>query len=117
AEAFAEAAAALPEGAARERLAEVEWLFLLRQVDRSTGDLLAVGRMTAEQVRALPDLYEEAVATVAAHAPALVESFALPDELFAERPIAGPAYADAYDDPGGTWHRATPAGAAGEAVR
>ncbi|WP_328723327.1 acyl-CoA dehydrogenase family protein [Streptomyces sp. NBC_00247] len=117
AEAFAEAVAALPEGAARERLTEVEWLFLLRQVGRSAGELLAVGRMTAEQVRALPDLHEEAVATVAAHAPALVESFALPDELFAERPIAGPAYADAYDDPEGAWHRTAPAGAAGEAVR
>lgn len=116
AEAFAEALAALPEGLARERLAEVELLFLLRQVGRGSGELLADGRMTAEQVRALPDLYEEAVAAVAAHAPALVESFALPDELFADRPIAGPAYADAYEDPEGPWHRA-PARPAEELAR
>lgn len=106
AEAFAEASATLPEGPARERLAEVELLFLLQRIGPSTGDLLAVGRMTAEQVLALPDLYEEAVAAVAAHTPALVESFALPDELFADRPIAGAAYADAYDDPEGPWHTA-----------
>ncbi|MEU1086396.1 acyl-CoA dehydrogenase [Streptomyces sp. NPDC005892] len=117
AEAFAEAVAALPEGPARERLAEVERLYLLRQVGRSTGELLAVGRVTAEQVRVWPDLYEKAAATVAAHAPALVESFALPDEFFAGRPIAGPAYADAYDDPDGPWHRAAPVRPAEEAAR
>ncbi|MCX5401458.1 acyl-CoA dehydrogenase [Streptomyces sp. NBC_00102] len=105
AEAFGQAVAALPEGPARERLAEIERLYLLRQVGRSAGELLAYGRLTAGQVRDLPGLYEEAVAAVAAHAPALVESFALPDELFTERPIAGPAYADAYDDPDGPWHR------------
>ncbi|WP_327174021.1 acyl-CoA dehydrogenase family protein [Streptomyces sp. NBC_01335] len=116
AEAFAEARAALPGGLARERLAEVERLFLLRQVGQGSGELLADGRVTAEQVRALPDLYEEAVATVAAHAPALVESFALPDELFAARPIAGPAYADAYDDSEGPWHR-SPAHSAEEFAR
>ncbi|MGW1469094.1 acyl-CoA dehydrogenase family protein [Streptomyces sp. NPDC002308] len=116
AEAFAESLAALPEGPARERLAEVQQLFLLRQVGQGSGDLLADGRVTAEQVRALPDLYEEAVATVAGHVPALVESFALPDELFADRPIAGSAYADAYDDPEGPWHRDS-ARPAGEAAR
>ncbi|MGW2281938.1 acyl-CoA dehydrogenase family protein [Streptomyces sp. NPDC001770] len=116
AEAFAEAGATLPAGPARERLAEVERLFLLRQVGQGSGELLADGRVTAEQVRSLPDLYEETVATVAAHAPALVRSFALPDELFAGRPIAGSAYADAYDDPEGPWHRA-PARPAGEAAR
>ncbi|MFD6531713.1 acyl-CoA dehydrogenase [Streptomyces sp. NPDC060184] len=116
AEAFAEAGAALPGGPARERLAQVERLFLLRQVGRGSGELLADGRVTAEQVRALPELYEEAVAAVAEHAPALVESFALPEETFADRPIAGPAYADAYDDPEGPWHRAA-ARPAGELAR
>ncbi|WP_343299890.1 acyl-CoA dehydrogenase [Streptomyces sp. AM 2-1-1] len=116
AEAFATSLAALPEGPARRRLAEVERLFLLRQAGRAAGELLAVGRVTAEQVRALPDLYEEAVAAVAAHAPALVESFALPDEVFADRPIAGAAYADAHDDPAGPWHR-TPVRTAEGATR
>ncbi|MFD9504241.1 acyl-CoA dehydrogenase [Streptomyces sp. NPDC060035] len=105
AEGYAEALATLPEGAARERLAELERLFALEWVARNSGDLLVAGLLTAEQVDELPEATEELIAAVAAHAPELVESFALPGELLADWPIAGPDYADAYDDPEGPWRK------------
>ncbi len=55
---------------------------------------------------ALPEVTEGLIAAVAVHAPQLVEAFALPRELLADWPIAGPGYADAYDDPGAPWHTA-----------
>jgi acyl-CoA oxidase len=104
AEAFAEAVTGLPEGAARERLTELRRLFALQWVARNSGDLLAARLLTVDQVNALPEATEELITAVAAHAPELVESFALPEELLADWPIAGPGYADAYDDPDGPWH-------------
>ncbi|MFE8006568.1 acyl-CoA dehydrogenase [Streptomyces sp. NPDC057418] len=111
AEAFAQARAALPGGAARERLAELERLFALEWVARNSGDLLAAGLLSADQVDELPGATEELITAVAAHARELADSFALPAELLADWPIAGPGYAEAYDDPEGPWH----AGAAGPA--
>ncbi|MEU5716323.1 acyl-CoA dehydrogenase [Streptomyces sp. NPDC020403] len=102
--AYAEARAALPEGAARERLAELERLFTVEWVARNSGDLLAAGLLTHDQVDALPDITEELITAVAAHARELAVSFALPAALLADWPIAGPGYADAYDDPEAPWH-------------
>ncbi|XMN11614.1 acyl-CoA dehydrogenase [Streptomyces griseobrunneus] len=110
-EAYAQSTAALSEGPARERLTELHRLFALQWVARNSGDLLATGRLTAEQVSLLPDAVERLIATVARHAPALVKSFALPERLMSDWPIAGPGYADAYDDPEGSWHRHRRAGA------
>ncbi|WP_326696115.1 acyl-CoA dehydrogenase family protein [Streptomyces sp. NBC_01754] len=107
AEAYAQARAALPRGAARDRLAELELLFAVEWVARNSGDLLAAGLLDADQVEALPELTEGLIAAVAAHAPELVEAFALPRELLADWPIAGPGYADAYDDPDAPWHAAS----------
>ncbi|WP_322986492.1 acyl-CoA dehydrogenase [Streptomyces sp. S584] len=104
AEAYAEARAALPPGDARDRLAELERLFAVEWVSRNSGDLLAAGLLSGDQVEALPDAVEELVAAVAAHAPELADSFALPERLLADWPIAGPGYADAYDDPAGPWN-------------
>lgn len=115
-EAYAEAVAALPEGEARERLTELRRLFALQWIARNTGDLLASGRLTADQVTFLPDVVERAIAAVAAHAPALVGSFALPERLMSDWPIAGPGYADVYDDPEGPWHRGRRAGIRGRAA-
>ena len=115
AEAYARAVAALPAGPARERLAELERLFALDWVARNSGDLLAGGYLTADQVNALPDAADELVTAVAAHAPELVEAFALPEALLADWPIAGAGYADVYDDPGAPWHtgkEAVPVGGA-----
>ncbi|WP_405808659.1 acyl-CoA dehydrogenase [Streptomyces sp. NBC_01520] len=113
AEAFAQARAALPGGAARERLTELERLFALEWVARNSGDLLAAGLLSADQVDQLPDATEELIAAVAAHAPELAESFALPAELLADWPIAGPDYADAYDDPEGPWQAGAALASAG----
>ncbi|MFJ9624401.1 acyl-CoA dehydrogenase [Streptomyces sp. NPDC101181] len=113
--AFAQAVASLPQGPARERLAELRRLFALRWIERNSGDLLATGRLTADQVTFLPDAVEDAVAAVARHTPALVESFALPERLMSDWPIAGPGYAAAYDDPGGGWHRGRRSGLTGRA--
>ncbi len=113
-EAYEQAAAVLPEGPARERLTELHRLFALQWIARNSGDLLAAGRLTAEQVSLLPDAVERLIATVALHAPELVKSFALPERLMSDWPIAGPGYADAYDDPEGAWHRdRRPGGAVG----
>ncbi|MYW99048.1 acyl-CoA dehydrogenase [Streptomyces sp. PgraA7] len=115
-EAFAEAVAALPEGEARERLTELRRLFALRWIARNSGELLASGRLTADQVTFLPDAVEEATVVVAGHTPALVATFALPERLMSDWPIAGPRYADVYDDPEGAWHRSRKAGIRGRAA-
>ncbi|MET8536713.1 acyl-CoA dehydrogenase [Streptomyces sp. NPDC005065] len=112
AEAYVDAVAGLPEGPARDRLAELHRLFALRWVARNSGDLLAAGRVTIDQVNALPDAVEGLIADVAAHLPTLIESFALPEEVLADWPIAGADYADAYDDPEAAWQSA--AGTEGE---
>ncbi|MEU0128096.1 acyl-CoA dehydrogenase [Streptomyces sp. NPDC006289] len=104
AEAFSDARSALPEGAAEERLGELERLFAVEWVARNSGDLLAAGFLSRDQVESLAEAAEELVATVAAHAQELAASFALPAELLADWPIAGPGYADAYDDPRASWH-------------
>lgn len=103
AEAYAEAVAVLPEGPARDRLGELERLFALDRIARNSGDLLAAGLLSADQVNGLPDRVEQLIATVAAHLPDLVDSFALPPELLADWPIAGADYVAAYDDPGAFW--------------
>ncbi|MFF8967418.1 acyl-CoA dehydrogenase [Streptomyces globisporus] len=115
-EAYAEAVATLPEGAARERLTELRRLFALRWIARNSGDLLVSGRLTADQVTFLPQAVEEATVVVAEHTPALVETFALPERLMSDWPIAGPRYADVYDDPEGAWHRSRRAGIRGRAA-
>lgn len=56
---------------------------------------------------------ERLVVAVAAHLPELADSFALPEEVLADWPIAGARYAEAYDDPDASWHtaeRPVPAG-------
>ncbi|WP_432102574.1 acyl-CoA dehydrogenase [Streptomyces sp. bgisy091] len=103
-QAFTEARATLPEGAARDRLGELQRLFAVEWVARNGGDLLVSGLLTAEQADALPGAAEELIAAVAAHAPELADAFALPEELLADWPIAGPGYADAYDDPTAPWN-------------
>ncbi|MFE9724916.1 acyl-CoA dehydrogenase [Streptomyces sp. NPDC005794] len=102
--AYAEARAALPEGGARDRLGELERLFAVEWVARNSGDLLAAGLLSAGQVEALAENAEQLITAVAAHAPQLAESFALPEKLLADWPIAGPGYAKAYDDPLGPWN-------------
>lgn len=104
AEAYAQALEELPEGPARDRLGELARLFALRWIARNSGDLLADGRLTAAQVEGLTDAVEQLIAAVAPHLPELAAAFALPGELLADWPIAGPRYTDAYDDPEASWN-------------
>ncbi|WP_405935490.1 acyl-CoA oxidase [Streptomyces sp. NBC_00726] len=104
AEAYAEAVEALPAGADRDRLGELARLFALGRVARDSGDLLAAGHLSTGQAEALTDHTERLIEAVAPHLPQLADSFAFPDELLADWPIAGAGYAEAYDDPDAHWH-------------
>ncbi|MFD8967777.1 acyl-CoA dehydrogenase [Streptomyces sp. NPDC059568] len=105
AEAFAAAVAELTPGtAAHELLRSLQRLFALQWIDRNSGDLLAAGRLAPRHVDGLPEAVEQLIAELAAHAPALVDAFALPEEMLADRPIAGAGYVDAYDDAEASWH-------------
>ncbi|MFB7914543.1 acyl-CoA dehydrogenase [Streptomyces sp. NPDC056061] len=105
AEAYADAVAGLPCGHARDQLTRLQRLFALDRIARNSGDLLAAGYVTAEQVELLPDVLDGLITDVADRLPELVDSFALPAELLADWPIAGADYVDAYDDPDASWRR------------
>ncbi|WP_406491926.1 acyl-CoA dehydrogenase [Streptomyces sp. NBC_00846] len=105
AEAYADAVAGLPDGPAREQLITLQRLFALDWIARNSGDLLAAGHLTGDQVNRLPATVDQLITAVAPRLPALVESFALPQELLADWPIAGADYVDAYDDPTAAWQR------------
>ncbi|WP_405467410.1 acyl-CoA dehydrogenase [Streptomyces canus] len=72
---------------ARRLLHDLHRLFTLRYVTAHSGELLAYERLTAEQVRALPDAVEAAIATLAPHALILSEAFAVPGELLDDHPM------------------------------
>ncbi|MFE7355233.1 acyl-CoA dehydrogenase [Streptomyces sp. NPDC057543] len=105
AEAYTDAVAGLPDGPAREQLIELQRLFALDWIARNSGDLLAAGHLTGDQVNRLPEAVDQLITTVAPRLPALVDSFALPRELLADWPIAGADYVDAYDDPAAAWQQ------------
>ncbi|MFJ2216674.1 acyl-CoA dehydrogenase [Streptomyces sp. NPDC101062] len=90
-------------GSAPALLRSLHRLFVLQWIDRNSGDLLAHGLLTARQLDELPEMIERLIAELATYATTLVESFALPEEMLADRPISGAGYADAYDDPEGAW--------------
>ncbi|MFE3739977.1 acyl-CoA dehydrogenase [Streptomyces sp. NPDC059134] len=90
-------------GSAPALLRSLHLLFALQWIDRNSGDLLAHGLLAPRHLDELPEAIERLIAELAMYAPALVESFALPEEMLADRPIAGPGYTDAYDDPEGAW--------------
>nr|WP_086741841.1 acyl-CoA dehydrogenase [Streptomyces glaucescens] len=77
-------------------LENVARLFLLDQLRAHTGDLLASGLMTPEQVTSLHPVEGGVVADLAPHLMALVDAFDLPEEFLSRVPIAGPDYVDHY---------------------
>ncbi|MFJ9951201.1 acyl-CoA dehydrogenase [Kitasatospora sp. NPDC091207] len=91
---------------ARDLLIDLYRLFALRRVAAGSGLLLAEGLLTADQVRALPDLVEQAIARLADRGRQLVDAFDLPEEFLAGLPIAGPDYQRAFDHPEAHWNLA-----------
>ncbi|MFE1834591.1 acyl-CoA dehydrogenase family protein [Streptomyces sviceus] len=62
-------------------------LFALRYVAAHSGELLAHERLTAEQVRYLPEVLEATVAALVPHALTLTGAFAVPDEIMERHPV------------------------------
>ncbi|AUG80941.1 acyl-CoA oxidase [Kitasatospora sp. MMS16-BH015] len=91
-------------GRAAEPLRELLRLFALQRIAEQSGDLLALGRLTPEQVLDLPVLIDGLTERLAAQAMPLTAAFDLPTELLADHPIARTDYTGAYDDPEGHWH-------------
>jgi acyl-CoA oxidase len=60
-----------------------------------SGELLAHERLTAEQVRYLPEVLEATVAALVPHALTLTDAFAVPDEISARHPMLRPEAAPA----------------------
>ncbi|MEU5599645.1 acyl-CoA dehydrogenase [Streptomyces sp. NPDC020298] len=88
AEAFLDAVAHAADPEAHDLLERLCVLFLLHQVGKHTGDLLADGHMSVEQVRELPSLLDSLANDLAPHMMTLVDAFDLPAEYLDAVPIA-----------------------------
>ncbi|MFE9096508.1 acyl-CoA dehydrogenase [Streptomyces sp. NPDC007264] len=88
ADALAAAAARAADPTAGLLLDSLCRLFLLRQIREHTGDLLAEGYLTPDQVRALPQTLDTVIAGLAPHMMTLVDAFDLPAEMLSAIPIA-----------------------------
>ncbi|ANS62499.1 putative acyl-CoA oxidase [Streptomyces lincolnensis] len=87
AEALADTAARSDDPQARLVLHDLHRLFVLGYVSRHSGELLAHGRLTADQVLRLPDEIEAAVDAIAPHALMLTEAFDVPEEVRQRHPM------------------------------
>ncbi|MEU6656965.1 acyl-CoA dehydrogenase [Streptomyces sp. NPDC046900] len=88
AEAFSAAADSTVDPMTRRLLHSLCRLFLLRTLRDHTGDLLAEGHLTPDQVRALPQTLDTVVADLAPHMTTLVDAFDFPTERLSAIPIA-----------------------------
>ncbi|MGI5139380.1 MULTISPECIES: acyl-CoA dehydrogenase [unclassified Streptomyces] len=88
AEAFTAAADSTADPRTRRLLHSLCRLFLLRTLRDHTGDLLAEGHLTPDQVRALPQTLDTVVADLAPHMTTLVDAFDFPTERLSAIPIA-----------------------------
>lgn len=68
-------------------------LFLLQELTRHTGDLLADGHLTPAHVRELPAAIDTLMEELAPRLPLLVEAFDLPEEFLAGVPLANGGHA------------------------
>ncbi|MEU9848602.1 acyl-CoA dehydrogenase [Streptomyces sp. NPDC047985] len=94
AQALQDAADRTPHPEAQRQLRLLHRLFTLRRVAAHSGDLLAEGYLTGEQVRRLPDAVECVVEELAPHAMPLTDGFAAMDEVLLDHPINRP---DAFE--------------------
>ncbi|MFF8914535.1 acyl-CoA dehydrogenase [Streptomyces sp. NPDC015032] len=90
AQALLDAAVQVSDPEAQRQLLLLHRLFALRRVAAHSGDLLAEGHLTSDQVRQLPDAAESAVADLAPHAMTLTSGFAVADEILLDHPINRP---------------------------
>ncbi|MFG2603389.1 acyl-CoA dehydrogenase [Streptomyces sp. NPDC048514] len=91
ADAFVAAAEQAADPEARRLMERLCALFLLDQLAGRTGDLLADGHLSADQVRELPFVIDEMMDELAPHLTTLVDAFDLPEEYLAGVPIANGA--------------------------
>ncbi|MFE6103576.1 acyl-CoA dehydrogenase [Streptomyces laurentii] len=96
ADAFLAAVEQAQEPATRKLLKNLCRLFLLQQLQKHTGDLLAQQRLTAQHVLGLHQTIDAVVAELAPHMMILVDAFDLPEEFLARIPIANADYLDQY---------------------
>ncbi|MCS0635765.1 acyl-CoA oxidase [Streptomyces sp. LP05-1] len=80
-DALLDAAGQVASPEARQRLRDLHALFALRRVAAHSGDLLALGRLTADQVLGLTDVVEEVIADLEPHALELSEAFWVPGDV------------------------------------
>lgn len=90
AHALLEAATQAAHPEAEHQLRLLHRLFALRRVAAHSGDLLAEGHLTSDQVRQLPDAAESVVAELAPRAVTLTNGFAVVDEVLLDHPINRP---------------------------
>ncbi|MCX4680221.1 acyl-CoA dehydrogenase family protein [Streptomyces sp. NBC_01433] len=90
AEALLAAAEQTHDPDAQEILRSLHRLFALRQVSGHSGDLLAEGHLTPDQVRSLPDLAEETVADLVPSAMTLSQGLFVADDVLLRYPINQP---------------------------
>lgn len=88
ADAFLDAAARTTDPEARALMEKLCLLFLLDQIGEHTGDLLADGHLSAEQVRALPQILDDVLRDLAPRMTDLAEAFDLPAAYLDGIPLA-----------------------------
>lgn len=88
ADAYLDAVDQAAQTEARDLLEGLCRLFLLTQLGPHTGDLLADGHLSIEQIHALPFVLDGVMAGLAPHMMTLVDSFDLPEAYLAGIPIA-----------------------------
>lgn len=92
-QALSDAAAQADTARTRQLLTDLHRLFALRRIAAHSGDLLAQGRITADQVLRLPDAVDNVVMALEPHALTLVGGFDVPEELLRSHPVLRSAHA------------------------
>jgi acyl-CoA oxidase len=83
-------------GDARSLLLDLHQLFTVERIDRHSSLLLGARTFAVGQADMLPVMRERSIHRLADRAIDLVDAFDLPDAFFAGRPIANPAYQEAF---------------------
>ncbi|MFF0415636.1 acyl-CoA dehydrogenase [Kitasatospora sp. NPDC004745] len=81
---------------ARALLLDLHRLFTLSRIEAHGTLLLATGELAPDRADGLAALRERSIDRLAGHALVLVDAFDLPEAFFAHRPIATPAYQQAF---------------------